>query len=155
MKKAEEQSLDSRLDKFLADEGVLEDVRPGIAADFRRIIAGAKSEVLQPSSFATRLSRMRLAQRREALKEYYAEGDSWAKVRGEEPTPAEFLTWLDIKFPDRHIIGLRYGDMEHLDHEAFLKLKNWRSSENQEILAAVARFGLPTKQENPMIQKLP
>lgn len=134
-------------DERLELEAALDDLEKRFGKSAREAFA-RRAAISNANSFAKRLSRMRLAQRREALKEYYAEGDSWAKVRGEEPTPAEFLAWLDIKFPDRRIIGLRYGDMEHLDHEAFLKLKNWRSSESQEVLAAVAKFGLPTKQES-------
>jgi hypothetical protein len=109
-------------------------------------LSDAGIELQNDETFATRLARMKLKERREALKKHYSKFTPWVKARSDNPKPNEYLKWLDDNFLDRLDIGLLYGDMEHIDHEAFLKLKNWRASTNPEIMAAISKFGLPTKQ---------
>jgi hypothetical protein len=96
--------------------------------------------------FAIRLARMNMKDRRKALKKHYSESEPWLKARGDDPKPEEYLEWLDTNFPDRRDVGLLYGDMQYIDREAFLKLKNWRASTDPKIMAAISQFGLPTKQ---------
>ena len=103
---------------------------------------------------AAALDAMTLKQRQHALKTYYAAlheeqeqagapTKPWAEARSDKPTQAQFLTWLDSRYPDRRAIGFLLSDLKHLDEPAYKKVDNWVGAGMTK--ATLESFALPSK----------
>ena len=97
---------------------------------------------------AERLSAMSLADRKRTVAGRYPTRKRWAKVRPLEPTPADMIRWAETEFPDRHELGLLFGDLRHLDEEAYQKVQNWRRGKRDGTpFNMPPEFGFPQKRE--------
>lgn len=102
--------------------------------------------VKQDVPFPVRLQRMLRKDREAALAEHYKDRETWERARKADSSPAGFLKWLDANFPDRRELEFDRGDLDRLDHLAFVRLKIWRRSPDKATQKAVSQFGIAGKQ---------
>jgi tetratricopeptide (TPR) repeat protein len=163
----ERQFLDSRLDaEYRIADFLEEEVNPSIFGT-GRVTGGTETPAAQDVNSANArkndlLKRYRVdpdepvavtvafmstKDRQAFLDLHYASRASWAKIRSEEPTPAELRAWADQNFPDRREMILVISDLQHLDKEAYLKVMHWRrrliGNEKDRLLT---QLGFPSKQ---------
>jgi hypothetical protein len=109
--------------------------------------ARSEHSALTPAAhpIAAVLEIMTLKERRAALEKHYAARKPWKEVRSANPTPAQFLAWLNDSFPDRREIGLVISDLRFLDPAAYKKLDNWSHMDSGVMKASIEAFDLPSK----------
>ena len=119
---------------------------------------GMAARVQAIHSLAAELETMTLKQRQLALGAHYAAqheekkktGEkikTWEEARSDEPTPNEFVAWLDKTYPDRCAVGLMLSDMKHLDKPAYIKVIQWSQRKSKIPKATIDGFGLPRKKQ--------
>ena len=153
------------LHEYLKTLGVPKSRLPDVAADIHALalarakaeVAGRAAPVAAPAPFAEALEAMTLKERRAALIQHYGllpdkdgkyalpKEKRWETVRGKNPAPEKFLTWLNEVFPDRREIGMVLSDLKHLDKSAYDKVMLWAGARSKMPRAVINSFDLPTR----------
>lgn len=105
------------------------------------------AERLSPTkAFALALSELKGAARRRVLDRYYAvrKETTWAKAKGNDPSPKGFGKWLNKTFPGRDEIGMVLSDLKHLDEDAYDTMMRWSEKRSKVPREVIESFRLPS-----------